>query len=357
VGAYARSVKRYLYFCRDVLDVHPYGDDGCPIHLLAHCFAWHLIQQELAISTVRGYLCAIVDHLVETHVITSRHSFYSPALLRLLKGWLRLRSLSLGNERLRCKIELTALLYASMRHIAATLSTTSSSDPVLIQAASLAVGITLHSGFRPSEVMNPFGSPHARCYMRAGTSSFLLHDGSYVSTTSIGSLPASAKPIAFVTLLPTKADQTGRNGPRAFACNPDQTPTAFCLVRELFTFLRRHTPTDPSEGIFAGATAHKTALLSTVRDLYRRTAIHNNLDPSRLVPHSGRVGHVAMLITAGFDGTSVCLSGGWRSAKGVEPYMRSAVSLSLRTAKALYDVGAIALRDQQHMYNTPDIRG
>lgn len=167
VGSYARSVRRYLLFCRDTLELHPYGDDGCPIHLLAHCFAWHLIQQELAISSVRGYLCAVVDHLIEIHVIVSRHAFYSPALLRLLKGWLRLRSLSLGNERLRCKIELTALLYSSMRSIALSLESNPSFDPVLVRAASLAVGMTLHSGFRPSEVMNPYGTPNARCYLRA----------------------------------------------------------------------------------------------------------------------------------------------------------------------------------------------
>lgn len=357
VGSYARSVRRYLLFCRDTLELHPYGDDGCPIHLLAHCFAWHLIQQELAISTVRGYLCAVVDHLIEIHVIVSRHAFYSPALLRLLKGWLRLRSLSLGNERLRCKIELTALLYSSMRSIALSLESNPSFDPVLVRAASLAVGMTLHSGFRPSEVMNPYGTPNARCYLRAGSSSFLLPDGSYVPTTAVETLPASTVPVAFVTLLPTKADQTGRNGPRAFARNPDTSPGAFCLVRDLFIFLRLHTPSDPTEGIFAASTRSKTALLNMVRDLYRRTAIHNGLDPSRLVPHSGRVGHVAMLITAGFDGSVICLSGGWRSAKGVEPYMRSAVHLSQRTVKALCDTHAIALEDQKHMYNTPDIRG
>lgn len=357
MGTYRRETNAYLRFCRDVLKADAYGDDGCPTHLLAHCYAWHLIQAEYAVSTVRSKLSAIVDHLVEQHVIVSRHAFYSPALARLLRGWHRLQSVTLGNERTRCKIELSSGIYASLRTIAITERAKNSPDSVVIAAAALAVGMTLHGGFRPSEIMNPYGTATARCYMRAGTTHWLLPDGTYVCVTNTRKLPPTTRPTALVTLLPTKADQTGRNGPRAIAANPDTSATSFCMVTELFAFLRVHTPSNPSEGIFAGATSHKTKLLSTVRELYRLTAIANGLDPRRLIPHSGRVGHVAMLVTGGFDSLTICMSGGWRSADGIKPYMRAAVDLSIRTARALYDVNGIRLCDIKHMYNTADIRG
>ena len=138
-----------------------------------------------------------------------------------------------------------------------------------------------------------------RMVPQAATTHWNMSDGSYICIMQTHTMDITNIPVAFITMLPTKADQTGRNGPRA--CYRNKKNNEFCLVKALFLFLHKYPPTRSTHGVFSGVTTSPSVIMTSARDLFRRTAIKTGLDPKRLVLHSGRVGLVAQVLNGGFD--------------------------------------------------------
>ena len=146
--------------------------------------------------------------------------------------------------------------------------------------------------------------------------------------------PVGKRPYQFTCFHDSLKNWQGGSGTRAVAVNPSGVP--FCLVQHVFDYVVAYPP--PPRGHLFPET--RDAVISMI---VKRVVESQGLDGSRACPHAMRVGSETMVTALrhaapGVSATQEQEHGMWRSAQGLRPYQRSALSSGAELSAALYDI-------------------
>ena len=320
------------------------------------------------LRTVNGIKAATIDKYV-THVATYLYERGLPETVMrskhysyLIAAWKK-DDCKERPQRLSIKIPLSAdLMWRLFDCLTGWLA--GSSDILLLYIAAFSLGFGL--GLRPGEYLQPLSSnpgvsstpdssevigdePHLN-HVLHGESCFFkwAHDEKFYPVTSPECYPTGL-PEAFVALLDSsKNDAIGKGGPRTVYTAP--VGAKFNCVTNIFNFLSRWPPAVGSY-ILSGLPSQPVTVEGINRTL-KAFAHHTGLDPSRLLPHSIRVGSSSQT-TDGMPLSDRMQHTNHRSVGGVIPYFRKSLDLAKHSTSFIHDVSVHTLESIRLTYMTP----
>ena len=198
----------------------------------------------------------------------------------------------------------------------------------------------------PSEVTEDEPYPN---HVLHGESCFFkwAHDEKFYPVTSPGSYPEGS-PEAFIALLDSsKNDAVGKGGPRTVFTAP--TGAKFNCVENVFRFLLRWPPA--VGGYILSGLPGQPVTIDAINRALKAFAHHTGLDPSRLLPHSIRVGSSSQ--TDGMPLNDRMQHTNHKSIGGVIPYFRKSLDLAKRSTAFIHDVSVHTLESIRLTYMTP----
>ena len=316
--------------------------------------------RKITSNTIDGYITHVTVGLLERG--QPQENMRSCQLKFLLASWKR-EDESKAPQRLRVKIPLSADL---MWRLFDLLGVWFSSAPDFLRLYVAAFSLGFGLGLRPGEYLQPSLAPSlpvvsddASSEVHDGTTTpnHVLHgescffkwqdDDRFYSCLDPSLYPAG-QPEAFVALLDSsKNDAVGKGGARAVFSAP--AGSKFDCVANIFAFLRR---CPPAEGgyILSGLQGQPITSKEINRAL-KVFANHVGLDPSRLLPHSVRVGSSSQ--TDGMPLHDRMQHTNHRSVAGLLAYYRKPLQLAQRSTAFIHDVGVHTLEAIKLTYMTP----
>ena len=321
------------------------------------------------LRTVRKVLSNTIDKYV-THVSTYLYELGFPQtvmrsrqLKYLLAAWKSEDETKLP-QRLRIKIPLSADLMWRLFDLLGEWFA-DAPDMLLLYIAAFSLGFGL--GLRPGEYLQHSASSSSnvftcsnsvevrddevisRDHVLHGESCFFKWPGDEVfySCLKPSSFPTGS-PEAFVALLDSsKNDAMGKGAPRTIFSAP--TGSKFDCVENIYRFLTRWPP---ARGccILSGLPGHpvSTDAINRVLKIFARRL---GLDPSRLLPHSVRVGSSSQ--TDGMPLHDRMQHTNHASVGGAMSYFRKSLLLAQRTTAFIHDVRTHTLESIRLTYMTP----
>ena len=331
------------------------------IHAVFLYFASYLRSvRKITSNTIDGYITHVSVGLLERG--QPQVDMRSCQLKYLLAAWKR-EDESKAPQRLRIKIPLSADL---MWRLFDLLEVWFGRAPDFLRLYVAAFSLGFGLGLRPGEYLQP--SLNSSLPVASDDVCLEVHDDTRTPNHALHgescffkwadddqfysclhpSLYPGGQPVAFVALLDSsKNDAVGKGGPRAVYSAP--VGSKFDCVANIFAFLRR---CPPAEGgyILSGLQGQPI----TSKDINRALklfACHVNLDPSRLLPHSVRVGSSSQ--TDGMPLHDRMQHTNHRSVAGLLAYYRKPLQLAQRSAAFIHDVSVHTLEAIKLTYMTP----
>ena len=358
-NTYATGVKAFCLFA-ELYDVptNVFALDQALVYQVIEYFACHLRHSRRIKSvTISGYITHVADLLKSmglnpaTHLRSRRTDF-------ILDSYLR-EDNALAPQRLRIKIPLSAdILWRLFDFLDRTLPPIEPPTLSLFKAGfSLGFGL----GLRPSEYLFDRLPPatlvpsahdadeddvvddgeEARSdHMIPGRNAYFQWPGStvFLPVTDPTAYPAGYPVSLLVFLDHTKNDPFGKGLPRCIADAP--SGSLFNCLRSVFDYLRCYPP-QPDSPILSGGPSVLTR--GMVNKTLKQVARYLGLDPSRLLPHSIRVGNASQ--TGSLPVQDQLLLTGHFSLNGKMAYCRKSLELAQRAAPAIHDTAVQSLPD------------
>jgi hypothetical protein len=310
---------------------------------LLEFFIAYLRELALSGNTIDQYFSHVLTTLKEKGLHLRTPELRSPRSTFMIQGWIKEDRHALP-ERLKAKIPMSAPVLIHVLHLLHTLFADSTLGRLLSAAFCLGYG----AAFRPCEYLthaNGTAGPHTL----RGSLCFFQWVGcpDFFSVTNPTLFPPGL-PSHFVALLDSsKHDPLGHGGPRAIARAPT-TNAPFCCLTTLFTYLRQYPPA-PNAPLLSGANLPLAP--AALNRVLKVAAAQLGLDPSRLVPHSLRVGSVCQL--EGLPVESLMRHTGHASPSGLYMYCRASLEHATTVAPMLHDVQRLSLPFLRLTYMTP----
>ena len=280
----------------------------------------------------------------------------------LLAAWKK-EDESKAPQRLRIKIPLSAdLMWRLFDRLGVWFG--GAPDYLLLYVSAFSLGFGL--GLRPGEYLQPCLSPslsrssdeassevhddtRTQNHALHGESCFFKWDGDDQFYSCLRpSLYPTGQPVAFVALLDSsKNDAVGKGGPRAVYSAPPGSK--FDCVANIFAFLRRWPPAEG--GYILSGLPGQPITSKEINRVLKVFADCVGLDPSRLLPHSVRVGSSSQM-----DGMSLhdrMQHTNHRSVTGLLAYYRKPLQLAQRSTAFIHDVNVHTLAAIKLTYMTP----
>ena len=318
----------------------------------------------------RKIMSKTIDKYV-THVSVYLYELGLPELqmrcrqLKYLLGAWKREDESTAPQRLRIKIPLSAdlmwRLFDLLREWYAA-----APDTLRLYIAAFSLGFGL--GLRPSEYLQPSSprlalaasetepeevhddEPGAPNHVLHGESCFFQwpRDNNFYSCVHPSRYPQTGPPEVFVALLDSsKNDAVGKGGPRAIFTAPPGSK--FDCVAGIFDFLKRWPPSE-GQYILSGLPGQPVTSreINVALKLFAR---HYGLDPTRLLPHSIRVGSSSQ--TDGMPLQDRMQHTNHTSVGGVTSYFRKSISLAQRSTGFIHNTSTQTLESIRVIYMTP----
>ena len=320
--------------------------DRSDVHRLAEFFACWLRARMLKATTIDQYFTHVVNFYKERGVIQNFDALRSPLLSLMLRGF-TLADASLCPARLQEKIPLTAALMIISFALAVEMHPRIEDGMAIALSGALSVGYAL--SLRPDEYLYEGGKSDAHS-ARGSQSSFLWsNDDRYYVTTKPHEFPIERGPsVVFLTRLDSsKNDLLGHGAPRAVQAAP--SGSAFCLVQRIFACLRRFPPRDDLPLLSSLPFADSDTAINT---FLKAVAVRAGLDPSRLVPHSARVGSIIQL--AHHSEATQRRQGNWTTTQGMLAYARGSLEHAALVSPDLHDPSLCTIAYLRLMCMTPN---
>jgi hypothetical protein len=141
--------------------------------------------------------------------------------------------------------------------------------------------------------------------------------------------------------------RSGEGGPRAVGARTGSAAEGFCCVLTLFEYFKRY----PGKRETLALTAHGSNGVPwpDLRLVCHLTATELGLDPTRLVPHSLRVGAQAQIEMHSDERR--LQQGGWNTMGGMKVYARKALGHAKAIADALHDPSICPIEQTRMLFN------
>jgi hypothetical protein len=217
----------------------------------------------------------------------------------------------------------------------------------------LALGMALRTHEYVHESTNKPGAHEARAsncffiFSPHGTPYGISDPARYPRTLDIPTKPATPHEL-LIFFDHRKNSKSGALGcTLTLAASPPQAHGAN-LLQPIFDVLYMYPP--PCTGyIFDGI--HPTITGNMLRGILKVVAIRLHLDPTRLVPHSARIGAKLQLTAAGTSETDALTISGHSSTRTEQPYFRANPATAHRTIAALQDPNAATVEDIMFLFS------
>ena len=304
------------------------------IHAVIECFVMHLRRVPLAANTITQYISHVNEYLKLRDIEVELRGVQVRVALQCSQR----QDIRACPKRLREKIPIVASLIAL---ILQDIDERYASDPrarftlsaVVATAYGLCcrIGEILYGGVRHSRE-GQLITDHA---IRTPHLSFsFLNDRAVYPASNPAAFPPGQRPYQFTGFHDSLKNWASGTGTRAVGANPSGVP--FCLVQRLFDYVVAFPP--PPKGHLFPSTRD-----TEVSVIVKRVVDSQQLDGSRACPHAMRVGSETMVSALRHAAPAVSAAqeqehGMWRSAQGLRPYQRSALSSGAELSSALYDV-------------------
>lgn len=299
------------------------------------CFvSWLILEKHVRAITASCYVSHVINDLICTRSIPNSDQIRTAYLSKLLRGYTRMQAAN-APARFRTRIPLHGALFHDALSVIETCPHYSDWHKFTLKAA-FALGFAL--SLRPGEYLT--SSPPIPLDHQADSSqSFLWFDEHPYNICYPHNFPPGKRADRFsVVISKRKNDQFGKYaGPRAVSRNPDSN-SPFCIVRIIQQWVTKYPP--PPHSPLLSDSIHGRINRSTISDILRVVAVKNNLDPSRLVPHSLRYAVIQSLIANNFDENTRQQQGAWRSKSGRESYEQRSLIHADAIAFAVHDMNA-----------------
>ena len=316
--------------------------------------------RKVSYKTIDSYITHVSVMVLEQGL--PEMTMRSCQLRYLLAAWKR-EDESKVPQRLRLKIPLSAdLMWRLFECFEEWFG--GAPDILLVYVAAFSLGFGL--GLRPGEYLQPVSVAPALATANGdatevhddtstpnhtlhGESCFFkwLDDDHFYTCLSPAAYPAG-QPVAFIALLDSsKNDAVGKGAPRAVYSAPPGSK--FDCVANIFAFLRKWPPS-PGSYILSGLPGQPVTSreVNVALKLFARRV---GLDPSRLLPHSVRVGSSSQ--TDGMSLEDRMQHTNHRSVGGLLAYYRKPLQLARRSTAFIHDVGVHTLESIKVTYMTP----
>ena len=302
-------------------------------------FVLYLRRAQLQASTITQYISHLSQFLKLRGIeVVLRGSLVAVALQASVQQDVRARP-----KRLKEKIPIVCVLMSLIfRDIDTTFVSDRRARVTLSAVIAMAYGLCcrIHEVLYAGRRVNRQGQPLIDHAIRSPHLSFSFRDDRQIYPASVPSdFPPGQRPIQMTCFHDSLKNWQGGSGTRAVAANPSGVP--FCLVQRVFDYVVAYPP--PHKGhLFPDVHA------TTVSTIIKRVAESQQLDSSRACPHAMRVGSETMVTALRHAAPAVSSAqeqehGMWRSAQGLRPYQRSALSSGAELSMALYDEGFMTL--------------
>ena len=313
---------------------------------IACCFAAHLRitrstkGHPIKAVSIDQYITHVADYLVTNEHILSGGELRSRRLTMLLAGYTANDDVGIP-LRLRQKIPMTYPIACIMYRLAATMHT-STKRLALRAAVAMAFGLSL----RPGEYLVMEEETPLTHQANASNCFFVFNDDECVCVCDPHLYPVGRTPSFFLCMFThLKSDKKGEGGPRAVGRAPSSSPNHFCCVLTLYEYFRAH----PGRRETLALSAHGPGVTwSEMRTLCHLAAAETGLDPTRLVPHSGRAGAQAQLEDESDERRRQ--QGGWGTIAGMAAYSRKALGHARAVAAALHDPTLCPMEQTRMMF-------
>lgn len=318
------------------------------VHTLAECFAcWLRYDKILKSTTIDQYFTHVCNFYKEQNAILNSGALRSPRLCMMLTAFASEDTIG-RPVRLTEKIPLTAALMVLSYSLLIELYGSASAPLALGLAGALSIGYGL--SLRPDEYLRNTPTPRSHTHTARGFKSFFQwsNDPSFYPVTRPDKYPKRPDPpVTFLTLLDSsKNDPRGHGAPRAVSAAP--AGSSFCLVYRIFVCLRQYPPQGTGTLLSGLPSAFTNA---SVNQFLKQVATRAGLDPSRLVPHSARVGAIIQL--ARHSEATQCRQGNWSTIQGMLAYARGPLDHAAFVTADMHDVTLCTIDYLRLMCMTP----
>jgi hypothetical protein len=300
----------------------------------------------LLATTIQGYLSHVAYALVSVGVILSSDVIHTRLMALMLRGYSNADAVG-RPLRLVIKIPLTFSI------LLRALGVVDSRYPVIFDLglgalvrpplwfglrAALALGFLL--SLRPSEYLEVSRPVRDDQYANSALAFFVwvVRDvQQFVRVWDVSSYLPSPPAFFLVFLDAVKNDARGKGGPRAGAPNP-RPHSLFCCVTALLEFFRRYPPAS-SGSLFSHRAVAGRVTDALVGSILKEVARVMQVDESRLLPHSIRLGGPAQL--QNFSDAVRMTQGNWSTVGGMLAYARGSLQHASLVASAMHDPAVI----------------
>jgi hypothetical protein len=303
--------------------------------------------RQLKGSTITQYVSHVIKKIFEVEMVDDASSYFRTGRsAAIISGYQNIDHLH-RPQRITCKIPFSADLMVKSRKLSHIKYNSWAPDLQLGLDAAFALGFGIC--LRPGEYLYAPG-PNTLDHVLLGDYAAFKWDADplfYVVTEPLRYPTHLGVPDYFVQLPSTlKNDQWCKGGPSAIAQAPPSS--LFCCVSILHQFLRRFPPS-PGQPLLSGS--NTLLSIDLVNSHCKSLAISENLDPSRLLPHSLRVGSVNQIESHGLHAQQI--HGRWNTTAGVSAYTHAALAHARRVSPELHNDQLLPAEFLRFVYMTP----